>query len=1697
MKQKLKNLICIVVSLLMITQVSPISAIAAEVVENQSNTSYDSTTGIVIESEIESMRTENSKTYITDDGAYYQVSAAVPIHEESNSGEWEEIADIDENITTAQEAQNLVSELATFAITDNGNAGFSENETLQMYSNGEYDPMKIAGVSVTSTGTGTAYKSCIYVRPNIITKKSVFINHAELKLTTGTVDTTKNTNTIKAYRLRNDINTLGNVPLNTFDNVILDEKGATSNNDNCVIDITSYAHCSSLGVYENTGIALEPAFENTSIEVTNIVLSIYYREIGDIDKTIESESVELGRAGTLYVNDYTCSPIIVKNDLGIFDELEEVNIQTVINSAALDDDISDGITTRTNYYSVIQFATSEYYWKNCEGDYIHFINTTNNEYSGKDSSGDTYTLTCANNRKNYGLVSITNNKDNTKYSFVTINGKGYLSKIKDEYNNEINVSYDGTKISCVTDGSGRKYRFNYTDGMLSSISVHYISNGVESPVKINNQNISINYEYDENNRLQIVKYPDNYGIIYSYDSNNRIISVKSFANINDEINNNGELNINEQDVLKGLFLEYSNPSSNSNILESYTLTHKGQTIRQVDINAPSNSIRNRIFTNHTDGTEKIMQYDMNSNLVHFKDYNGQEYYIDYENNELKKLIYAETTTENLVKNGDFENGTSNWTIAESSQVTDCSKTGDASPNKVLKIMADNTLKTDNVQTIAVTPGKSYVLSCTALCVQSMPFNSDRYFSVKVTGSLSGTFIGETSFDYGITNNWQTSKSVIKIPSSVSKVKISINSLGMPGVCYFDDVSLYPVNDENTADVSNNAPISSDEIVRNEYGQITDIIHSRVGNNTLGKHYEYDNAHYKTLVEDEGKTTYYNYDCGSGLLLSKGKNSNAERNTQYVYSGIGSLTAVNQAITNVTGETINQHVEFAYDDDMISSIYHNGCLYEYIYNEKGQVENISVKESQEDDAKTDFSIAYDYCKDNVGSVIFGNGSSITYNYEGNNITQTIYDNGKTGDENKTYIYSYEYSDDGSIKKMTDEVSDTVTVYSENGSTITKNGKTVYSDNGKKMNLFGNSFTYSHSKATNNNITTITESSSASLAGPNVDTEVKLDGFNRIISSSITNKASLDINTHYRITDQIEYLSDDGLRESSLVTHYKTSIDKRKNRLSEIYNNTRLSEEWFYEYDDVGRITKVFKKSISNVSYSTENKTLYPSDKGDLVRYYEYDEAGQLKLEANLENSNAIGYSYDAGGNIAKKTSYYVSRNNYNYDTGEFSFTPSYGSTQTYSYKSNGMTDYLTSYNGSPIEYDKSGNPTKYSARAYKYIIRNIKTDVNDIKGEMTWNGNLLTSFVNSKNQRYEYTYDGDGHRTSKIFYEKEEYTIPKSIIEYIWEGDTLIGYRTRYYGYDLNSDKEAIPENYVLNWDKTIKLIYSDNKLVGASVVAGKNENTTTEFSQFFDWEQSGNYSFMRDGQGNITKIYDANEQVIVSMFYDAYGNMTQEYTGDFVKKMVDESSTSNSPFLKELIKSIITAMVIVYTNGMFLSVEQGFDGYIFDSETGLYYGQQRYYCPSWGRFLNASDPMTLTENISSIYNSNLFNYCGNDPVNNITKTGFNAPCTVISDAILPQITNNVTNLINENRSTAKTVGKISTSFDVLGLGLSTTNNSATKSYWDKALGKKANVVDSGYGLNYIQSAITKNTSSITKYSVEETNTPYKSAKSIN
>ena len=62
-------------------------------------------------------------------------------------------------------------------------------------------------------------------------------------------------------------------------------------------------------------------------------------------------------------------------------------------------------------------------------------------------------------------------------------------------------------------------------------------------------------------------------------------------------------------------------------------------------------------------------------------------------------------------------------------------------------------------------------------------------------------------------------------------------------------------------------------------------------------------------------------------------------------------------------------------------------------------------------------------------------------------------------------------------------------------------------------------------------------------------------------------------------------------------------------------------------------------------------------------------------------------------------------------------------------------------------------------------------------------------------------------------------------------------------------------------------------------------------------------------------------------------------------------------------------------------------GYVYDTDTGLYYLQSRYYDPTTGRFINADDTAYVDTNSGTPLSTNMFAYCENNFINNVDKTG--------------------------------------------------------------------------------------------------------------
>ncbi len=87
-------------------------------------------------------------------------------------------------------------------------------------------------------------------------------------------------------------------------------------------------------------------------------------------------------------------------------------------------------------------------------------------------------------------------------------------------------------------------------------------------------------------------------------------------------------------------------------------------------------------------------------------------------------------------------------------------------------------------------------------------------------------------------------------------------------------------------------------------------------------------------------------------------------------------------------------------------------------------------------------------------------------------------------------------------------------------------------------------------------------------------------------------------------------------------------------------------------------------------------------------------------------------------------------------------------------------------------------------------------------------------------------------------------------------------------------------------------------------------------------------------------------------------------------------------------------------------------GYYYDSETGFYYLNSRYYDPETGRFINADGEVN-----DDILGTNLFSYCGNNPVNRADDNG--KGWWIVAGALIGGIVGGVSKIVSNVASGEK------------------------------------------------------------------------------
>ena len=115
------------------------------------------------------------------------------------------------------------------------------------------------------------------------------------------------------------------------------------------------------------------------------------------------------------------------------------------------------------------------------------------------------------------------------------------------------------------------------------------------------------------------------------------------------------------------------------------------------------------------------------------------------------------------------------------------------------------------------------------------------------------------------------------------------------------------------------------------------------------------------------------------------------------------------------------------------------------------------------------------------------------------------------------------------------------------------------------------------------------------------------------------------------------------------------------------------------------------------------------------------------------------------------------------------------------------------------------------------------------------------------------------------------------------------------------------------------------------------------------------YFYETNIQGDVIAIYNSSWTKLAAFYYDAWGNFTP--------------TIHNST---------------VYTSNFQKAILFRYRGYIYDTETQLYYLQTRYYDPAVGRFINADSYINAN---SGLIGYNMYAYCNNNPVMFVDPTG--------------------------------------------------------------------------------------------------------------
>lgn len=907
------------------------------------------------------------------------------------------------------------------------------------------------------------------------------------------------------------------------------------------------------------------------------------------------------------------------------------------------------------------------------------------------------------------------------------------------------------------------------------------------------------------------------------------------------------------------------------------------------------------------------------------------------------------STYNLLQNGSFENTLSgNWSIngMSKSSLTTTLKPFGASGMKVTG--SQNAIRrASQTITLNCSSDTTFLLSGWALAEYAAPNSvreyewGKRYFGLIAEIIYTDTSTAETQsvpFEWSSTD-WQCSVGTI-VPKRSGKTVKNIHIYCAydynSGTAWFDNISLrqepvqtYRYDEKGNVTAATQTGTGTENAQYDSNG--VDLLQYTAANGTKYS-YEYNNAHdvTKTTVGSLTATTSYNKSGNTTGARLVGKDSNG--NASLALQSSATPTADRNHTSSVTDA--------------------NGSTTSYTYN--GQTELLATSTNA---AGRQTTYEYYLSSGRAKSTYQSGVAAIGYTYSGGRLSQLDRKTYRSGAaQHQYYNFAYNVWGQTTATKVGSRTLSTNTYYNYVNDDTARGGNlksTTYA-NGDSVSYTYDRFDRLVRKSYNSgSYVAYAYNAEGSLArlsygdstGELASYRFEYDSLGRLIRSAELDADGGTVQRTEHIYDGYNRLS----RQSwtlggKTYTEYYSYDDATDGSMTSF--RTTAEQTLHFTYDALRRLQKTTVTdgsgtlfTVARSYYTTGGKATtrteyfnYRMPNGSLIAgdRYVYDALGNITelQEAELASGSSarrtkVRYTYDGQNQLRTETRYTYSSNT---DTTGTSVT------YTYNYDTAGNLQSVQK-NGATVQTYTYGDSqwrdllTKVGGTTISYDASgNPKNWYNGTTYTgLTWKNGRQLAQITTGGRTSAYRYDADGIRTyKKVGSVAHEYRTlnGKVVYEKIGSGSTA---KIMIFSYDAQGRPFAVK--------------YSTNN--GGSYI-----------TYFYALNQQGDVVKIfrslpsRDSNGNLNGLTEA---VYATYTYDAWGNILSQ----------SGSMASTNPLR--------------------------YRGYYYDSETGFYYLQSRYYDPATRRFINA-DVYSSTDSSDAI-SCNMFAYCGNNPTSRSDETG--------------------------------------------------------------------------------------------------------------